>query len=78
MALRIDSSLKPCEMSPASLAFLLTLRPTSGDPLLVVHSVAFHLVIDMMMIMFMIKINTRSGWRTRVVATPQGRERPAR
>ena len=76
--MRIDSSLKPCEMSPASLAFLLTLRPTSGDPLLVVHSVAFHLVIDMMMIMFMIKITTRSGWRTRVVASPQGRERPAR
>ena len=60
------------------MAFLLALRPTSGDPLLVVHSVAFHLVIDMMMIMFMIKINTRSGWRTRVVASPKGRERPAR
>ena len=78
MALRIDSSLKPCEMSPASLAFLLALRPTSGDPLLVVHSVAFHLVIDVMMILIMIKLNTRSGWRTRVVASPQGRERPAR
>ena len=76
--MRINSSLKPCEMSPASLAFLLALRPTSGDPLLVVHSVAFHLVIDMMVIMFMIKLNTRSGWRTRVVASPQGRERPAR
>lgn len=71
----------PCEVAPSCLALLLAFSPTSSHPLLVVHSVSFHLIIMMMVMMKMMivmktRIMTRSGWRTRVVEAPQGRERP--
>ena len=70
----------PCEVTPSCLALLLALSPTSSHPLLVVHSITFHLIMMVMMMKMMImkktKIMTRSGLRTRVVEAPQGRERP--
>ena len=67
----------PCEVTPTCLALLLALSPTSSNPLLVIHSVTFHLIIIIMVMIMMMKmmIMTRSGWRTRMVEAPQGRER---